>query len=419
MAITLVAITIGIVVSLHRKIPDYYPGSVSFSPDGKLVACVIGWTVRHYDPRHGEMSRHGNRMRIWDASGFWASEIPCSIGEVSSLGGFLRNPGDGFGFVNDRTLAIVRVTEGTEGNSSNRAMRNCSIEYWDVPKDQKARSIPVDGDVRQLACLAHEATMCVVTDEAVTVLDGRSGNVLDRSDTARKIALSADGSRIALREGFMDEVWTIPRQKRLLQSARSVGSGIELIWQITELDADLSLSFDGAYLLTDLARDTNADPSGLRVLRVSDGEEYLDFENEEARRRASFSPTSNMLAVTSVAGIEVWDVEAKRVSAAWEVIDIPYTLTFAPDGKYLAIGFHDELSIWNAMTGQREKIVWQQPTWRIEMIICSLAYAGWLAVAVLLWWRQLGLAARKVTRFIFNREGKRNKTDRVAENIVK
>lgn len=396
------------------------PGSVAFSPDGKMLAVVTGISTR--------------KVQFWDVStGAWGPTLdPGSVSFfrfVSTADGcfFAVGDADEVRLVNATTGKVVRRLKGPG-------------------RDLDCLALSPDG---KLLAAARGWRGTVFEAHEIVLWDlgrGKERGRLDAHKTwVRVLAFSADGKQLLSSSEDYERV-THPTIRGSV-CVWEVANG-KLLRQLPQRGKNVSFAAEGTIaacwdkdsqtLLWDLKTDRERArlpgkwlhrvflPDG-KTLVTGGNKEPLCLWSVEGKKLHPFqgyfgdgifpvgvTPDGKLLAATGVTGIRLWDVatgKERRFFAGHQ--DAITCLAFAGDGKTLVSGSKDTtLRVWNANSG-KELLVYASHGAPITVVTCSpdgkWVASGDASNAVQLWDRSTGkLLHRWVLRPAPAEAGERN-----------
>jgi WD40 repeat protein/tetratricopeptide (TPR) repeat protein len=275
------------------------------------------------------LSQEEGTVKLWDA--VTGAERPAPWGRLTDVAG----------------MAYSR-----DGKTLATGYRNGTVRFWDVRSGRARFSIRAHaGAVQGLAfALGGQALATGSRDGTVALWDLatlRMQAVLPRgSGPVRRMELSADGRSLAISETYAARVWDVAtrRVRFTVQAAR----GAEL--------PGLAFSPDGNLVATGEGYAFGPDRSGfVRLWDTATGKE-LPPALEVPHRGAwalTFAPDGKTLAVGCDNGaVKLWDIATRRVRHAfYGNRSRVHSVAFSPDGKTLASGGNDKVVLlWDAVT---------------------------------------------------------------------
>ena len=197
-------------------------------------------------------------------------------------------------------------------------------------------------------------------DGMVKLLDAKTGQEVrglgQLGGPARTLAFSPDGKRLAagVNRGVALKVWDVGTgQEALAVEAPSSG---RLVW-----------SPDGRFLATNSGKAVNLWDShtGKMVASLETRFGVADL--------MTFSPDGERLAVGERLGvggnglIRIWDVGKRRELFAIPLLGYLQSLTYSPDGKFLAAGVGNEVKLFDARTGPGVLVIRRDNGWALSV----------------------------------------------------
>jgi RNA polymerase sigma factor (sigma-70 family) len=313
---------------------SFYTDKVYWSPDGKLLATIGGYST-------------GRRLCLWDvATGREIHELPAQ-GMVAAAA---FSP-DG------RTLA---------------AMEGSRTVLWDVRTGREIASYPHRSEFQALA-FAPDGLTFAASDTGSVI---KIWNISDRTSlkeirghTKRlyDLSYSPDGSKLlSTAEDCTVRLW-------------GVASATE-IWQYIPADKAtpvVRFSPDGKTIAT---ADSHA---AVRILDVNTGKELRSFggERKSAANALAYSPDGRMLAEGGPHDlIRLWNPQSGELIRSWsgEVLSVR-ALQFSPDGRTLASAgvWGTPVRFWDPATGKTTRPVSGHTAPVVEMKFSSDGKTLW------------------------------------------
>jgi WD40 repeat protein/serine/threonine protein kinase len=277
-------------------------------------------------------------------------------------------------YVYDESLTTLHFPQGSFYravlNHDNTCIISCgddekTIVVWDLKTGEALQTFrghekPVYGfaispDGRRIVSGGDEKTIevwDVQSGKEVMTLQGHRGTIWS-------LAFSPDGKQIL--SGSQDKTVKLWDAK----------TGVEVLTLRGHEDTGVYGYFspDGKRIISAGDRDGK-----IKVWNAINGDELLTISWTKERVKiwcVAFSPDSRRIVLGSVSGIiQVWDIETGAL-----VFTIPgndgfvYSLTYSPDGKFIASGLHDRgmIKIWDAQTGEAVKTL-RGHDWVVECV---------------------------------------------------
>ena len=282
------------------------------------------------------------------AAGFLVSPVGAQengriIPRLSSLFGVSQNP------PGDRMLPEVsrRIVFSLDNTTIISKMVNGGVWQWNLETRAKkyittTKDLFAYSPARNLLLVRKENS-----DVTLIALDTNQETVLTNG-AFENASLSANGKFVALSRGDKEiEIWDVD-QKRLVKRLKVIES----------VRNGLAISDDGQYVAA--AEGTYRDGEGHRTkvevwdIKRDTPADLIDTGIILGVWNVHFSPDASMLAVDSQiqakAGIRVWERSTRRQLFKKEILKAYWVraLTFALDGKYIALGAESGvIGLWN------------------------------------------------------------------------
>jgi len=297
-------------VFVQIGVGTHFVDSVSFSPDGKLIAS----------------GSRDNTIDLWDV------ETGKEIRRLKGHGG-----------------SVYSVVFSPDGRLIASGSYDGTIKLWDVETGKEIRtlkghsflvffkgvvhSVSFSPDGKLIASGGSDDTIKlwdVETGKEIRTLKGHGGSV-------ESVAFSSDGKLIA--SGSRDntiKLWDVKTGKeiRTLEGHK--------FWVNS-----VSFSPDGRLLASGSADKT------IKLWDVETGKEIRTLEGHKFWVRAVvFSPDGRLIASGDWSGtIKLWDVETgKEIRTLEGVYSFARSIAFSPNGRFIAYGNFHKITLWDAQT---------------------------------------------------------------------
>ena len=285
-------------------------GGLTFSPDGKTIACGGG----------------DGTIRFWDAhTGNPKNTFTGHSQEVRSIA---FNPNGDYIASGDAS-GIVRL--------------------WDADTRQPIRTLnePKNGQIHSVYSMVFSPdgkTLFCGTANDIHIWDAHTGEhklmLTGHKGFVEHIALSSDGNILASEDGDTIHLWDAHtgEHKRILSAKKLIKS--------------IAFSPDGKILASGSNDET------IRLWDVASGKKQMVLtEHNEWVEDLAFSPDGKILASGHDDGIiHLWDIDTWKTKITLSGHPFLMCLVFSPDGKILASGCGDgTIQLWDAHTYELKK----------------------------------------------------------------
>ena len=326
--------------------------SVSFSPDGKIIASGSGDnTIKLWDPNTGEKIKTltGHKRAVIDVSFSPDGKTIASGSGDGTVKLWDVNTGEEIKTLRGNFLRIISVSFSPDGKIIASGAGNGTIKLWDANTGAQIKtlrghsheiySLSFSPDGKTIASGSGDSTIKLWdanTGAQIKTLEGHEGAVIDANFSPDgKLIVSASRDRTV-------KVWD-----------SSTGREIKTLREHSGSVNSASFSPDGK---------TIASGSSDYTLKLWDTNRWKNiqtFKGHSARiRSSSFSPDGKTIASgSSDATVKIWTTRdtntLKKIKTfkkhAYEVI----SASFSPDGQSITSGSRGgTLEIWNPVTGE-------------------------------------------------------------------
>ncbi len=258
-------------------------------------------------------------------------------------------------------------TFGNE-NSLHFLLRNISapgkiIAKFDAHTNNHVTSVSFSPDSKILISGSFDGTIKlwdVAIRRPITTL--RTGSVFS-------LALSPDGTMIAIGSNHRVDLWDIATEKNITP----------LEWSILHYVHSVAFSPDGTMVAAGAGHDSGGGGT-VRLWDVATGENIANLEGDMSYVwSVTFSPDGTTLAIGSEQGIILWDISTKNFDTLTGYTRRVNSVKYSPDGTILALGTGGDYETAASFLGGRI-YVWEVPSWST---IATLEghFAGALSVA--------------------------------------
>lgn len=231
----------------------------------------------------------------------------------------------------------VRLWDAATGEEVHTLKRDPNSSVWTGHKG-RVSDVAYSPDGKYLASAGSSSP-----DNNVIVWAANTGRIRyvhGRKHGFKSIAFSPDGKLLAGADYISVRVWDNTRDS-------SSGGHREVLVLDAEQPLSVAFSPDGKWLAS-AGRDKK-----LRVWNAITGEEKFTAEHSEVLFRVLFSPDGKRLLTrsmtTTTTGVNVWDAETGRLMSTMEEVR---GAAISPDGKLLAGGQGNLVTLWDAATGE-------------------------------------------------------------------
>ncbi len=338
----------GLVAASRRESSTRYLHGLAFSPDGRLLT-ALGAT---------------NSIVVWDLSRDPPTQANLSMGADVHYGQSCT-------FIDESTVAML-VSPRTPTYS-------VEILFWDVIRDVRKKSIPVDpmsslvtfsSDGHRAATVQMVPLAAGGSVELWDLTTGKRCGTITPNNTPHLAAISDDGKTLTLVPvstaggSATAEIWRVdpPKLLKTLDVGRVLGRDV--------------LSPDGRWLLTNT-------PGEQVIWDLTSGVSNPS-ELEQWYWSGHFSPDGSSLAAVGFDGVDVWDTRTWKLrgriaDAGGQYEYFPDSVAFSPDGKLLAIATDSEVSLWDAHTCRRVRAL-SRSRRLLSIVMFSTGFIVWAAV---------------------------------------
>jgi WD40 repeat protein len=211
------------------------------------------------------------------------------------------------------------------------------------PATDKNSSFALSGDGKLLAF--HKDGIIRLWD----VKTGKEIAQLGQGGSAYWPSFSSDGKLLASHNGQAVMLWDVPSGKSIRQWPPLEDGDRELALRRRREEAvgAFALSPDGKVFAGSMRSGV------IRLWETATGKELRDLgPTENSDRSITFSPDGKFLALVGTRRLQVWDVQTTK--PRWSVPLNAFAVCFSPDGRFLATGEGSAVRIWDAATGQEQ-----------------------------------------------------------------
>ena len=326
----------------------YNVNSVAFSPDGKLLASgSADNTVKLWDVKTGECIRtlKGHTRSVTSVTFSPDGKLLASGSNDNTVKLWDVGTGELIRTLKGHTWPVTSVTFSPDGKLLASRPNDNTVKLWDVKTGRCVRtlegntrdvsSVSFSPDGRLLASGSYKEIKLweVETGRCIRTLEGHT-------DWVHSVAFSPDGRLLA--SGSQDEtvkLWDVATGKciRTLEGhTRSVNS--------------VAFSPDGKLLAS------GSEDKTVKLWDVGTGECIRTLEGHtRSVKSVAFSPDGKLLASgANDHTVKLWDVRTGECIRTLEghTYDVK-SVAFSPDGRYLASGSWDKtIKLWDVETGE-------------------------------------------------------------------
>ncbi len=334
----------------------YSVNSVSFSPDGNLIASASeDATIRLWNVKSGELIRtlvghtafvnsvsfspdgnfiasasNDNTIRLWDVKN--GEQIRTLDGHTDNVNSVSFSP-DGNLIASGAGKSVGETTDNT-------------IRLWDVKSGKQIRTLVGHSYFVNSVSFSPDGNFIASSswDQTIRLWNVKSGQQIrtlaGHSDGVNSVSFSPDGNLIA--SASVDEtirLWDVKsgRQVRMLAGhTTSVNS--------------VSFSPDGNFIASASTDNT------IRLWDVKNGEQIRTIDGHTSSvNSVSFSPDGNFIASASDDNtIRLWDVKSGELIRTLDGhTDNVNSVSFSPDGNFIAsASFDNTIRLWDVKSGE-------------------------------------------------------------------
>ncbi len=356
--IALACLVLGTVMAVLNSPLEWYPASVAYSPDGKLLA-VCFHTGGH--PKGGPQLQ---RVRVWNLAAEQPTEIPLKLNVPRNYPGYM---GGSIQFVDEMTVAVPQLRDRGGGQ----------FEIWDITEDRRETTIATVHEFPYFFGWSHSERTLVHTqfdrvELSLLTKQGPNWETLDvifePIETPRGMQVSADGTFMAFGTDASAELWSISPIQRIATIP------------LPEPARVLAISPNNKYLCTSTLPFSRT--YSCRVTLIPTGEKKLELEMPY-HVSTEFSPITNRLAILSRWHYELWDLEKQERVVKLD-IDGGRNLGFAPHESQIAILRNQDISLCNPEDLNRDFVVWRARA-KDYGLLWLAGYYAWFVSAFITW----------------------------------
>jgi WD40 repeat protein/serine/threonine protein kinase len=361
-------------------------GSVSFSPDGKRLACAVfdhndeaaPGEVRVFDVETGEelMSLPGHTAAAFDVQFSPDGERLASCGaktvtiwnartgeEIRSLTGFAH-----------RVASVAFSPDGRRLATGGGAYREAAeLKVWDLETGQEVLSLVGHTNFVASVAFSQDGTKLASAawDNQAKIWDAEKGEELrslSHGYWVNGVAFSPDGARLATASyDYQTRIWNV--------ESGELEHTLPHPWCVT----DVAFSSDGEFLAT------GGFDQKVRVYDTRAFTRSLIFDGQCSRvSRVAFSSNGKLLALAGVKNsVQVWNVEAKTWLFSQPHRSETTCVAVSSDGRTAASGGNDQLvRVWDLATPQELRTLIDEDYFQGGVSrVRSLAHQGSLLVS--------------------------------------
>jgi WD40 repeat protein len=278
--------------------------SLDFSPDGTMLAC----------------GSSDNSVTIWEVLS--AKKLKTLTGHTSPVG----------------SLAFRR-----DGKQLATGGWDETVNVWEIPSGEELKSIKLPGKLDYRGHIDYRPDNQLVAampdDKSIRLWNGDDDALLLKQDhKINTVAFSGDGAILATGDyGGTVGLWDSATGKQLKTISESLTNAGTIY--------SLALSADGKWLAigdgkVSLYFCTLKDLRSVEIPGQDDGVESIDF--------LAFNPQSTLLvlAIGHRPDIELWNPATQKLIRMLPC-EIPSSITFSPDGRFLASGHMNYIKLWD------------------------------------------------------------------------
>ncbi|PAX54586.1 nSTAND1 domain-containing NTPase [Brunnivagina elsteri] len=323
--------------------------SVSFSPDGKILAFASSdKTVKLWDVKTGREvnTLQGHASYVWSVSFSPDSKTLASASHDKTVKLWDVKTGREVNTLQGHTSNVWSVSFSPDGKTLASASSDSTVKLWDVKTGREVNTLQGHtNDVKSVSFSPNGTTLASASwDKTLKLWDVKTGREINtlkgHTEAVYSVSFSPDGKILA------SASWDKTLKLWDVKTSREVNT---LKGHTANVDS-VNFSPDGKILASASRDDT------VKLWDVKTGREVNTLKGHtDEVKSVSFSPDGKTLA--SASGdktVKLWDINPSReVNTLQGHASYVWSVNFSPDGKTLASASWDKaVKLWDVKTGR-------------------------------------------------------------------